>query len=494
MRRLKIPRVMSTQHPDNVNIPFFARDSALGGEDEITEAYYAFAHLGIDEQMWDYEGKEVDIFVVKKLLTRYGDFFRKNILGKDVFITYRVPNPTIEKTEGKVLIETLESIPRSSDVAQIFYGDENIVPIFEVILPMTTSAQEINRVYYYYKKYVAGVQEYEFYPGDVKIKDWVGEFKPEEIEVIPLIENKESMLISDKIVEEYLKDKNFEYIRVFLARSDPALNYGLVSAVLLNKIALIKLWELSEKISVEIYPIIGVGSPPFRGNFKPTNIENCLSGYPSVQTFTVQSAFKYDYPPDVIRNAISEIKSRKRGKPIYFEFDRALQIIEKFTEEYTKQIEHLSNLINSIAKFVPDRRKRKLHIGLFGYSRNMGKIKLPRAIRFTASLYSIGLPPEIIGIITLSDKDIELISDVNKYFIEDMKDATKFLNEESLHLLLPRTSNIYKKKLYDMGLLDNINPEYTQLAKIFLEKLKSGDFSNLIDLVLEMGCIRGFLG
>jgi phosphoenolpyruvate carboxylase len=36
---------MSTQHPDNVNSPFFAGNTELGGEDEIREAYYAFSHL-----------------------------------------------------------------------------------------------------------------------------------------------------------------------------------------------------------------------------------------------------------------------------------------------------------------------------------------------------------------------------------------------------------------------------------------------------------------
>jgi len=39
-------------------------------EDEIQEAYYAFSHLGCDEQMWDCEGKEVDNYLVKKLLTK----------------------------------------------------------------------------------------------------------------------------------------------------------------------------------------------------------------------------------------------------------------------------------------------------------------------------------------------------------------------------------------------------------------------------------------
>ncbi|GAG41315.1 unnamed protein product, partial [marine sediment metagenome] len=128
---MKIPRCMSTQHPDNVHLPFFAESSDLGGEDEIQEAFYAYSHLGCDEQMWDAEGKEVDGFVVKKLLTKYPDYFTKTRLGKDIFLTIRVPNPVEEKAEAKVLIETLESIPRSFDAANLFFNDD-IAPIFEV--------------------------------------------------------------------------------------------------------------------------------------------------------------------------------------------------------------------------------------------------------------------------------------------------------------------------------------------------------------------------
>ena len=153
-----IPKTMSTQHPDNVHQPFFAANSELGGEDEIQEAYYAFSHLGCTEQMWDCEGKETDSYVVKKLLTKYPSFFQENKLGQDVRITLRVPNPTVERAEGKILLETLESIPRSYDAAKLFYG-RDIAPIFEVIHPMTTSAKCLDRIYYYYRDFVAGKKD-----------------------------------------------------------------------------------------------------------------------------------------------------------------------------------------------------------------------------------------------------------------------------------------------------------------------------------------------
>ena len=110
MAKNKVSRCMSTQHPDNVNSPFFSDSEILAGETEVKETYYVFSHLGIQEQMWDCEGKEVDNHVVEKLLSRYPKFFAENKLGQDYFLTLRVPNPSVERAQGKILLETLESI------------------------------------------------------------------------------------------------------------------------------------------------------------------------------------------------------------------------------------------------------------------------------------------------------------------------------------------------------------------------------------------------
>ncbi|PSN84776.1 phosphoenolpyruvate carboxylase [Candidatus Marsarchaeota G1 archaeon BE_D] len=103
---------------------------------------------------------------------------------------------------------------------------------------------------------------------------------------------------------------NSKLLRVFIARSDPALNYGLISAVLLAKYALAKLSQLD----VEIFPIIGVGPPPFRGNFNPENVDKVLKEYPSASTFTVQSAFRYDYSVQTVKKAVTKINSLKRSR------------------------------------------------------------------------------------------------------------------------------------------------------------------------------------
>src|SRR5437870_2477332 len=88
-----VPRAMSTQHPDNVAMPFFSQAATLTAEDEVREAYYAFSHLGCDEQMWDNEGKEVDAHVVEKLLTSYESYFAEHPIGESVFPHAAYPKP-----------------------------------------------------------------------------------------------------------------------------------------------------------------------------------------------------------------------------------------------------------------------------------------------------------------------------------------------------------------------------------------------------------------
>ncbi|MFW6111183.1 MAG: phosphoenolpyruvate carboxylase [Thermoproteota archaeon] len=485
---MKIPRCMSTQHPDNVNFPFFAEDAELCGEDEIQEAYYAFSHLGCDEQMWDCEGKEVDSYVVKKLLTKYKSFFEDHQLGEDVFLTLRVPNPTVEKTEAKILLETLESIPRSFDAAKLFYG-EDTPPIFEVILPMTTSARCIDRVYRYYADFVIGKQNEAFGESDVTVAEWIGDFKPERINVIPLIEDREHMLDAHNLVRTYLRGKDVDYQRVFLARSDPAMNYGLITAVLLNKIALQRLEKMSEEMSVDIYPIIGVGSAPFRGNLKPSTVDRVVEEYPSTHTFTIQSAFKYDYPPEEVRKAIKKLRERKTGSPQGIDEERCLEIMSKYSREYRRQIVALTPVINKVARFIPSRRKRKLHIGLFGYSRDVEGISLPRAITFTAALYSIGLPPEILGLNALDPDDLRFVKRVYVNFEEDLKDALQYLNPDTEWL--PKK---VKTRIEDLPVNFQIHEEHKELTDQFKSLVRENRTNNQEEYVLRAARLRRFLG
>ncbi len=491
---MEVPRCMSTQHPDNVQVPFFADHPVLQGEAEIKEAYYAYSHLGCTEQMWDYEGKEVDNFVVKKLLTRYEHFFRKHRLGEELFLTLRVPNPRVERAEAKVLLETLESIPRSYDVARLFYGEDCPAPIFEVILPMTTSAEELNRVYHYYREFVGGKERQRCF--DITVGKWVGDFRPERINVIPLIEDREHLLSADHIVERYLRDKETSYQRVFLARSDPALNYGLVSAVLLVKIALARLGRLERRNGVELLPILGVGSAPFRGNFSPRRTKETLAEYPSVQTFTIQSAFKYDHPEEEVREAIRRLNETQRGRPEEVDEGRCLEIIDKVSARYAACVREVAPLVNRLACYVPQRRARKLHVGLFGYSRELDghDVRLPRAIRFCAAMYSLGIPPEILGLSALNREDLAFLRGSYRKFDRDLRDALRYLNVDNLRFLPPSLRTEVETALevftpeFDEG-----HREITSRIAAALRRGAQGETA-LSELVVQAASIRRFLG
>ncbi len=508
-----IPRTMSTQHPDNAKVPEWSRGEAIEGEDEVTEAFLSFSNFGTQEVMWDAEGKDVDTHVIRKLLSRYTEFFKKRQIGKDIYVTYRLPNPRIEGADRKVFAETLESIPNNFDVAEKFYG-KDVTPVFEVILPFTTESIELIGVAKYYEKVVAGKQDVKLWD-ELYVRDLVGEIAPKSVEVIPLIEDKDSLMKADEIVGGYVKAIRPSFIRVFIARSDPAMNYGMISAVLSAKVALSKLSKLSGKLNVKVYPIIGVGSLPFRGNMNPENYRNVMEEYKGVYTFTIQSAYKYDYPLDQVQKSIEDINNSPISDPIELTEEEEMslkRVADSFTLSYQSVIEPLAGVINHVASMMPRRRARKLHIGLFGYSRSTGKVTLPRAISFTGSLYSVGIPPEIIGMSSLSsakDSDLENVFSNYKFMKEDVRRASKFFNWESLDVLkdvLGINSEVLGKIRKDAEYVENnlgikvgedsgyTFKKHRLLSSMFLLSLKEDEVAEAKRFLYEMAIVRKSLG
>ena len=433
---------MSTQHPDNANPPSWLKNSeVIQGEDEIYEAYYAFSQLKCQEQMWDWEGKDVDPHVVRKLLLNHPDFFKDNILGRDIFLTYRIPNPAAEPVEKKTLVEALETIPRNFDVAKDFYKSEDFPPIFEVILPLTKSSKELIRVLNFYEKIIIGREDLRL-DDEYLVKEYIGEFKPKKINVIPLIEDLNSILNTEEIISNFIKAVNPAYVRVFIARSDPALNYGLITAVLLSKYAISCLNKLSTKYNTPIYPIIGTGSPPFRGNLTPQNINYFLREYHGYYTVTIQSSIKFDHEKSKVTRLVSTLNKKLEvvNREIW-QIDKELLInlLNKVSLEYRKRVEGLASLICYLSKFVPKRRARRLHIGLYGYSREVQGYTLPRAIEFTCTMYTIGIPPEFLGLKALAKLNEEEWNQLMSVYVNltrDLRIAGKYLSINNIMLML----------------------------------------------------------
>ena len=488
------PRLMSTQHPDNATLPFFTADETIEGEDEIQEAYYVSSHLGCDEQMWDFEGKEGDEYVVKKLLSRYDEYFGERRLGEGFRLTVRGPNPDVEESEAKILLEILESIPRSYDAARLFaeeHDESAVAPIHEVIVPMVTDAGQINAVHEYYERFVTGKAD-DVVWDDRSVEEWVGEFEPRRIDVIPLIEERAAMLRADDIVRSYATAQDRDSVRVFLARSDPALNYGSLSADLINKVALQRLYRMAEDVGVDVHPILGAGSAPFRGNLTPRRAEATAEAYPEVETFTVQSAFKYDYPVDEVRAGIETLRNADLGDPPgHVDEERALAVVDRVAAAYGEQVDAISETVNRLASSVPDRRARKLHVGLFGYSREVGENTLPRAIGYTASLYSVGCPPTLLGVHALTDDDVAFVEEAFPAFFDHLRDAASYYNPRCTEVLSLSPANL--EAALDLVDVDTDDRHRTATDEA-IDAFRRGDDDGVRSAVRRAARERRFLG
>ena len=118
-------------------------------------------------------------------------------------------------------------------------------------------------------------------------------------------------------------------------------------------------------------------------------------------------------------------------------------IIDKATAAYQERVVQLTSVISSVSAHVPRRRERKMHVGLFGYGRTLdgvGGATLPRAIGFAASLYSIGVPPDLLGLSALDKDDWAFVRETYPSVDEDLRAALRYANERHVRELLGEDS------------------------------------------------------
>lgn len=498
----KIPTTMATQHPDNAGKPYWHNKAFISTLAELKECYLCFSDLEMDEYNWDWEGKFVDEAVVDRLLSKYYNYFKKNPLGIEKFLTFRIPNPRVEKQFR--LARAFMVMITSSQLAQSLGFQRP--PIFETILPLTESAEEIIDIQEAFRE-IIGIEH-----RLLKMNDSI-----KSIEIIPLFEQVDVIIRSSDILREYFKlhKKKFgkypAYLRPYCARSDPALNSSLVPTMLALKIALSQFRDLEKESGINLYPMVGTGTLPFRGSVSPVNIQDVLNEYRGIKTMIIQSAFRYDFPKKEVQRAIKVLKQKlPKGVADFVDTrtkKKLIQLIPYFEIPYRETVEKLAPLINSISLFVAKRRERVQHIGLFGYSRGVGKVHLPRAISFTASLYSLGIPPEIIatGRGLKKVKDMGLTEEIFRYYVNFKKDIIKagcFLNKKNLERLsldLPAlkyviedVTEIEKLLGVTLGPKDDIQKEHCKLSETIYNRLKSK--ANPTNLISLAGSLRKSLG
>lgn len=438
-----IPGTMATQHPDNAGAPYWdaAGQPFISVYQEITEAVACFEDLGVGEYMWDWEGKHADAAVIDRLFSDYHEYFAKHQLGRDKFLTFRIPNIWEEK--GYNLLQAMTVILSSEDFARDlkFRGR----PLFEIILPMTERADQLMHMHRLFEK-LAKFKSNEFTAGQATNTDY--------LDLIPLVESVESQLAVADLLEDYVKfhKQHFgeppAYIRAFLACSDSSLSSGLLAGLIGNKVALSRLYEFSGRTGILIFPIMGSGSLLFRGGLSPAPeaVSRFLEEFPGTRTVTAQSSFRYDHPKAEVKAAIARLERElPKAKPRLISpanQKRLIAIAKQSAEFYKRSLGGVVPDMQAVFRSVPKRRDRRQHIGLLAYSRSTGGQTLPRAITFTAGFYSIGVPPEFIGLgrtlRRLKPADMKLLDEAYPSFRGDFETVGRFLNRENLAALAKR--------------------------------------------------------
>jgi phosphoenolpyruvate carboxylase len=144
-------------------------------------------------------------------------------------------------------------------------------------------------------------------------------------------------------------------------------------------------------------------------------------------------------------------KSLPNGEPdpISTEDEALLtNVLDKCKKQYETVAEVLAPLINCLSPYVPQRRARKLHIGLFGYSRSVAGVSLPRAIPFATALYSIGVPPEFIGakaLVDLTEPEYNALSKTYVSLKHDYCSVSGYVSWENVNMLMEMHSRVAKR-------------------------------------------------
>ncbi len=502
---LGIPLAMATQHPD-------VASKCITAEQEIDETIHDITPFegggfNCDEKMIDYEGKLTPYHQVKwtvEKLQRLG-----YVAGKDYIITPRVPNPRLENIDRHLIVILSAIMANTVDVEAVQY----------IINPMTTSSSEViafqRRVWR-----IAKLLEDEL---NVKFK--------REIQLIPLIEGADVMFrmrelardwINSLIKTSMLNDK----LRIMIGKSDTAMVYGHATSIISIKYALSSLWKIAEEFKVSIYPIIGVGKLPFRGNLSPDAVEEFADTYRWFYTVTIQSGIRFDMGVNAVSKVLTVIKDKVGRKPRTYDEDEERQLINAckvLTREYVSTILKFSSKILIINSFIPRRRDR---VEVSSYSRSLlegalfsedkdlinvledRNIILPRAINFVAALYTMGIPPTVIGLgrgLTSVEKSLGhdvaelIVKEISPIIIKDLEFdlalldlnlASKYFSERKLKLIHEDLEEIEKWFKVE-PISDEWVDRHRSLTRQFQKYMGRED---AVKFLVEAGILRGSLG
>ena len=533
---VKIPCTMATQHPDSAT-------RVVSVSEEVEEAVQCLKHqdqgLACDEYLVDYMGKLTpyhQIGQIIKALNKETDL----VPGVDSFITPRMVSSFQDEPFRQLMTLTavMEGIYNSSQT----YGEPGIT---EMVHAMTT-VRELRDTRDRAKSILSMLAK------DLKLS------ASNDIQIIPLFEGVPELLSMNQMIPELTKELGSQ--RLFLGKSETALVYGHPASSLACKLALADIHILEIALGTPFYPIFGGGALPFRGNICLENSDHFLLEFRGVKTYTIQSGMRYDHGPVETRTLVEKVKAAI-GHNEYLEFsaedrDLIVQSIAIFAEHYIQELLEIVDKVLKVATLIPNQRERLLESTDISYYQTVRNLKsflpfckdpetrnrlsrlesekllnLPRVIRFTAALYTLGLPPEFIGtgnaLKEIGDRLGQawldrLLDEITPSLRHDLAFASKFLSIESSENLVV-TERISGGLKFLRETLDFEEPEasYSALSRTatncirdfwegknmmpqqFAIVLENGTVSeylnpsiqeNMGKLVLDMGKIRGSLG
>ena len=120
--------------------------------------------------------------------------------------------------------------------------------------------------------------------------------------------------------------------------------------------------------------------------------------------------------------------------------------------------------------------------------------RLPRAIGFCAALYSIGLPPELLGLSSLRPSEVKTILEFYPNFTEDLKEALNYFDPESLKMIPPSLADDIKKSIRLVGERVELNPIHQSLTRALRKSLEKKETDNIPELITQAARERKFLG
>ncbi|ADM28568.1 phosphoenolpyruvate carboxylase [Ignisphaera aggregans DSM 17230] len=462
-----IPKLMCTQHPDST--------VKITAQEEVDEAVQGFSMYRCDEVMVDYEGKLTPYAQPKDIVVRASQL--GIAVGEKFYITPRIPNPRLEDLDRMSL--SLEA----SIIANYYsYKLLNTQAVKWVILPMVESIDV-----------VALIQRLIVRKSQILSEELGIPYEP--IQLIPLVEDSAGFItIHDYVLAICNVFKRFDIdidvLRIFLGKSDAAVRSGHIASALALMFAINELKRLEKELNKNIKIIIGMGSPPFRGGINnPKLVELEVQHYRGYSTVTIQSAIRYDVPFDEYHNVYRTLIENIDGSPRSID-SKILDLVERSTLMYRSLVKRYIEKLNSYATYIPQTRDR-ITWRIYGrtFMAEDKVLNTPRAIVYTATWYSLGVPPTLLDadfIIDLYKRDeIDILLKYIPYLKKEIEYDSQYYDPE---IAMKRLDEEIIMKINNALDILGIKPERNDIYRSLLE------LNPVEPHIIALGKIRGFLG